>query len=144
AQPTPTNTPTPLPPTATPRPGDTPAPTSAAPTATPDPLAEYTWDDPRQINILLLGIDQRRGETGSFNTDTMIVLSINPVRKTVGMLSIPRDLWVQIPGYQPNRINTANRLGDAGGYPGGGAALAARTVTENLGIQVDKYVLINF
>ena len=52
----------------------------------------------------LLGIDQRRGETGTFNTDTMIVLSINPVRKTVGMLSIPRDLWVQIPGFQPNRI----------------------------------------
>ncbi|MBE2270998.1 MAG: LCP family protein [Anaerolinea sp.] len=114
------------------------------PTATVDPLAGYSWSDPRRINILLMGIDQRRGETGTFRTDTMIVVSVDPVRKTVGMLSIPRDLWVQIPGYQPNRINTANDIGDRDGYPGGGPALAARTVTENLGINVDKYIRINF
>src|SRR5215218_3634922 len=89
AQPTATATPTQAPPTATPRPGDTPVPTNAPPTATIDPLAQYTYDDPRRINILLLGIDQRTGETGTFRTDTMIVFSVDPVRKTVGMLSIP-------------------------------------------------------
>ncbi|MBK8029027.1 MAG: LCP family protein [Chloroflexi bacterium] len=144
--------PTPLPPTATPyslptvtpRPGATLAPTSIAPTATVDVLAEYEWNDPRRFNILLMGIDQRRGETGTFRTDTMMIVSVDPVRKTVGMLSIPRDLWVQIPGYQPSRINTANDIGDRDGYPGGGPALAARTVTENLGIDVDKYIRVNF
>jgi LCP family protein required for cell wall assembly len=71
-------------------------------------------------------------------------VSVDPARKAVGMLSIPRDLWVQIPGYQPGRINTANDIGDRDGYPGGGPALAARTVTENLGISIDNYVRINF
>ncbi|MFN8563961.1 MAG: LCP family protein [Anaerolineae bacterium] len=144
-QPTATPSPTPAPPTATTRPGDTPVPTNPAPTATVDPLASYTWQDPRRMNILLLGIDQRKGETGPFRTDTMIVLSVDPVRKMVSMLSIPRDLWVDIPGYQPNRINNANALGDADEYPGGGGpALAAATVTQNLGIKIDKYLLVNF
>lgn len=161
AQPTPTLTPTALPATATPQatapgayeatleilalPVDAPVSSEAAsPTATLDPLAGYTWNDPRRVNILLLGIDQRTGEEGTFRTDTMILVSIDPVRKTVGMLSIPRDLYVPIPGYREYRINTANSLGDDGGYPGGGPALAARTVTETLGIPVDKYIRINF
>jgi len=143
-QPTATPSPTALPPTATTRPGDTPVPTLPVPTATIDPLAQYVWQDPRRINILLMGIDQRKGETGEFNTDTMIVFSVDPVRKTVGILSIPRDLWVDIPGSQPSRINTADRLGDTSGYPGGGAALAATTITQNIGIKIDKYILINF
>lgn len=116
------------------------------PTATPDSLAAYTWDDPRRINLLLLGIDQRDGvaDEGYYLTDTIIIASIDPVRETVGLLSIPRDLWVQIPGYQYGRINTANQLGDQGAYPGGGPALLSRTITENLGINIDSYVLINF
>src|SRR4051794_1236321 len=78
-QPTQTPSPTPLPPTATTRPGDTPVPTNPPPTATLDPLAGYQWQDPRRINILLMGIDQRKGETGEFNTDTLIVFSVDPV-----------------------------------------------------------------
>lgn len=143
AQPTPTLTPTPAP-TVTPLPGETAVPATPVPEATLDPLASYTWDDPRRVNILLLGIDQRGDEPGPFRTDTMIVVSVDPVRKTAGMLSIPRDLWVTIPGFQPQRINQANALGDANAYPGGGPALAARTVTENIGISVEKYILVNF
>ena len=142
ATPAPTNTP--APPTATTRPGDTPVPTIPVPTATVDPLAQYAWQDPRRTNILLLGIDQRKGETGTFNTDTMMIFSVDPVRKTVGMVSIPRDLWVDIPGSQPSRINTANAVGEINAYPGGGPALSAATVTQNLGVKIDKYVLINF
>lgn len=152
AQPTPTPSLTPVPPTltpipATPLPGITPSPTVAAPilpTPTVDPMAAYTWDDPRRVNILLLGMDQRTGEEGAFRTDTIMIVSVDPVRRTAGILSVPRDLWVPIPGYQPGRINTANYLGDSGGYPGGGPALAARTITENLGVEIDKYIRINF
>ncbi len=144
AQPTATPSPTALPPTATTRPGDTPVPTQPGPTATVDPLGDYAITDPRRINILLMGIDQRKGETGEFNTDTMIVFSVDPVRKSVGMLSIPRDLLVDIPGSTSSRINTAERIGELNQYPGGGGALAARTVTETIGIPIDKYVLINF
>ncbi len=121
-----------------------------APTAVPtiDPAANLPRiTDPRQIRILLLGIDQRSdtGEAGPFRTDTMILMNIDPVRKTVGVLSLPRDLWVDIPNFDPGRINVANFLGDANAYPGGGGpALAMETVSTNFGVRVDKYLLINF
>jgi LCP family protein required for cell wall assembly len=114
-----------------------------------DPLADYQWNDPRQVRILLLGIDQRTGvddDEKYFRTDTMMVVNIDPVRETIGVLSIPRDLWVDIPdGGPPARINTANSRGDSGNYPGGGGpALAMETVQNNLGLRVDNYLLINF
>lgn len=104
------------------------------------------WDDPRRVTILLLGIDQRAGESGSFPTDTMILVSLDPVGKTAAILSIPRDLWVEIPGIsQPGRINTANILGDEINYPGGGGPmLASKTVERTLGVRVDYFMLINF
>ena len=103
--------------------------------------------DPRQIQILLLGIDQRSAtdDPGPFRTDTMMLISVNPARKTVGVLSLPRDLWVDIPGFEPGRINTANFIGDGNAYPGGGGpALAMETVAANFGVPVDKYLLVNF
>lgn len=98
-----------------------------------------------RINILLLGIDQREIETGPCRTDTMIVFSIDPESKTASMLSIPRDLWVTIPDYnEHNRINAAHLFGDARDYPGGGPALAKKTVQYTLGIPIHNYVRINF
>ena len=148
-QPTATPTVTPLLPTATPLPGEAAEATAdvqalSVPEATVDPLAAYTWNDPRVTNILLLGIDQRQGEQGPFHTDTIMVASIDPVRKTVGIVSIPRDLYVSIPGFVSDRINNANFLGDANGYPGGGPALAAETVKQVIGVDIDYYVRINF
>lgn len=103
---------------------------------------------PRKITVLLMGIDQRSAvesaDTEYFRTDTMIVVQIDPIRRTAGMLSIPRDLYVPIPGFAESRINTANVLGDSGGYPGGGPALVMKTIEENLGLTVDYYVLVNF
>jgi LCP family protein required for cell wall assembly len=109
-------------------------------------VAVAPWQDPRRVSILLLGIDQRAGETGTFATDTIILLSLDPVGKTGALLSIPRDLWVQMPGLnQPGRINTANIIGDDINYPGGGGpAYAARVVEKELGITIQHYVLINF
>jgi polyisoprenyl-teichoic acid--peptidoglycan teichoic acid transferase len=98
-----------------------------------------------RINILLLGIDRREIEQGPCRTDTMIVLSVDPETKTAAMLSIPRDLWVLIPDYnENNRINSAHLLGDARDYPGGGPALAMKTVQYTLGIPIHNYVRINF
>jgi LCP family protein required for cell wall assembly len=102
-------------------------------------------DDPTRVTILLLGIDQRQGEKGPFLTDTMMVLSIDPVRKTSAMLSIPRDIYLTIPmTNQAGRINTANVIGEQINYPGGGPALAARTVQSLIGAPIQHYVLINF
>ncbi len=121
------------------------------PSATPLPtVAALPSDlppvDPRALTILLLGIDQRRAmqDDGPFRTDTMILLHVNPARQTVGVLSLPRDLWVRIPGFGEARINTANFKGDAAAYPGGGPALAMATIYENFGLRVDKYLLVNF
>ncbi len=130
----------------------TPAPqTVLAPTATPlTAVAALPTSlppvDPRAITILLLGIDQRRAmqDDGPFRTDTMMLLHVNPARRTVGVLSLPRDLWVSIPGFGQARINTANFKGDAAAYPGGGPALAMATIYENFGLRVDKYLLVNF
>src|SRR5262245_61369156 len=120
---------------------------TTVPAPTLDPAANYRPTDPRRINILLMGIDQRRQmdeNSLTAHTDTITVLSVNPVRKTVGLLSIPRDLWVPIPGSQPQRINTAFAVGNSNGYPGGGAALLAETIQQNIGIDTSYYVLINF
>jgi LCP family protein required for cell wall assembly len=97
-----------------------------------------------RVNILLLGTDKRAGETGPSRTDTMIVLTVDSRTKTGGMLSIPRDLWVSIPGNSEGRINTAHFIGDRDRYPGGGPALAKKTVQYTLGVPIHYYVRVNF
>jgi LCP family protein required for cell wall assembly len=74
----------------------------------------------------------------------MILLTVDPVNRTAGMLSIPRDLWVNIPGFEYGRINTAYMLGEANKLPGGGPQLAAETVEELLGVKIDYYAQIDF
>jgi len=102
------------------------------------------WEGTERVNVLVMGIDQREQEQGPWRTDTMLVLTIDPVTLTGGMLSIPRDLWVPIPGYEEGRINTAHYLGDVYDYPGGGPALAAKTVQYNLGVPIHHYARFNF
>ena len=92
---------------------------------------------------MLLGVDRLPGQV-DWRTDTMIYVRIDPATKVVGMLSIPRDLWVYIPGHGYNRLNTADYLGEGQGYPGGGPALLNETLLHNLGIGFDHYVRVNF
>ncbi len=102
------------------------------------------WEGTERVNILVMGIDQREHEQGPWRTDTMLVLTIDPATMSGGMLSIPRDLWVPIPGYEEGRINTAHYIGELDDYPGGGSALAAKTVQYNLGVPIHHYVRVNF
>ncbi len=87
-----------------------------------------------QINILLLGSDQRPSE-GGFRTDTIILLSIDPGRQSVHMTSFPRDLYVYIPGWTMQRINTAMAWG--------GFEALAQTFEYNFGVRPQHYVRIN-
>ncbi len=114
------------------------------PTATPLPPPEIAQESvpiqplelPKdQVNILLLGSDARPGAR-IFRTDTIILASLNPSKGTVSLLSFPRDLYIHIPGWGDDRINTA---WVRGGYP----KLVA-TLEHNFGIRPDYYVLINF
>ena len=109
-----------------------------------DPLSLPRWKGVERVNILVMGIDQRDYEEGPWRTDTMIVLTLDPVTLTGGMVSIPRDLWVPIPGFEEARINTAHYFGDVYDYPGGGPALAVETVEYNLGVPIHYYVRANF
>ncbi len=102
------------------------------------------WSGAERVSILLLGIDQRCEEDGPTHTDSIMVLTIDPVGREASLLSIPRDLWVDIPDFWADRINQANYLGETYEYPGGGPALAMRTVENLLGVPIDYYVAVNF
>jgi LCP family protein required for cell wall assembly len=98
---------------------------------------------PERTHLLLLGLDRRPGETGPSRTDTMILANVDPARPYVGMLSIPRDLWVSIPGRGENRINTAHFFAEAA-QAGAGPQAALQTVSANFGVPVDRYLRIDF
>ncbi len=94
------------------------------------------------VNFLLIGSDKRPG--GSFRTDTMVVAILRPNEGQVSLISIPRDLWVSIPGWENQRINTAYQHGISVGYPGGGPGLLKDTIFYNLGIRIDHTAMVEF
>ncbi len=103
------------------------------------------WSGAAHISILMLGIDERESQSGPWRTDTMIAVTIDPVALTAAGLSIPRDLWVTLPGLEiSGKINTAHFFGDAEEYPGGGPALAQATVQSTLDVSLQYYVRVNF
>ena len=104
------------------------------------------WDGASRVTVLIIGLDFRDWEAGigAPRSDTLMVLTIDPQTKTAGMLSIPRDLWVNIPDFNYNRINTAYSLGESWKLPGGGPGLAVKTVEEFLGISIQYYAQIDF
>ncbi len=108
--------------------------------------AAHPWDGKSQINVLVLGVDDRLYESagGPSRTDTIIVATMNPEKNTAGMLSLPRDLWVEVPGFGENKINQAYFYGESSALRGGGAGLAMETVEDFLDVQIPYYVQINF
>ena len=94
------------------------------------------------VNFLLIGSDRRPG--GSFRTDTMVIAILRPNEGQVSLISIPRDLWVFIPGWENQRINTAYQHGISVDYPGGGPGLLKDTILYNLGIRIDHTAMVEF
>jgi len=137
-----TNQPTPVAtlPGATPL-AKTPTPTVSAPAVQLPPA----WDGASRVTVLILGLRGGENNQGCPDcTDTMLLLTIDPVSKTAGMLSIPRDMWVNIPGFSYNRINAAYNTGELYKLPGGGPGLTIKTVEEFLGIPIQYYAQIDF
>jgi LCP family protein required for cell wall assembly len=124
---------------ATPLPGETAVPVVVEETPVP-------WNGSDRVTVLVMGLDYRDWEsgTGAPRTDSMMLVTVDPVAHTAGMMSIPRDLWVEIPGFEHNRINTAYFLGESYNLPGGGPALAMKTVENLLGVPVQYYAVIEF
>ena len=104
------------------------------------------WDGASRINIAFFGLrgDDGQGEGCPTCTDTIMVLTVDPVTKTAGMLSIPRDMWVNIPSAGYSRINTAWAIGENAKLPGGGPALAMQTVSQFIGVPIHYYVQVDF
>lgn len=112
----------------------------AAAVVTPEP-----WDGASRVTILLMGLDYNDWRAGTTpHSDTMMLLTIDPVHKTAAMLSIPRDMWVNIPGFDYGRINESYFNGEAYKLPGGGAELARQTVEQFIGVPVQYYAVIDF
>lgn len=97
---------------------------------------------PIRANVLLLGTDRTEG-VNIGRSDTIILTSIVPLKPDVVMLSIPRDLWVTIPGVGEDRINTAHFYAEAN-QPGSGPQAALDTIRANFGVRVSRYIAINF
>ncbi|MBX3080880.1 MAG: LCP family protein [Anaerolineae bacterium] len=117
-------------------------------TPAPTPTTDFkitAWDGQKRYTILIMGLDKRPGEEGTgFRTDSMILVSINPATKQVGMLSIPRDIFVPIPGDpEMQQINRVYVLGELD-RPGGGPRKLMDTLQYNLGMKIDSYVAVTF
>jgi LCP family protein required for cell wall assembly len=96
-----------------------------------DPLPGST----QPFTVLLMGSDDdAKFAPDRFNTQSMILVRIDPNSKRASMLSIPRDLWVPIPGHGTGKISTAFQIG--------GPQLAIRAVETNFRVHVDDYVWI--
>ncbi len=125
---------------------DKPDSTSTPESTAPEEIEYPTWDGASRINILFIGL--RGGDPTEadcpFCTDTLILLTVDPITKTAGMLSIPRDMWVNIPGFGYSRINTAWSLGRGSKLPGGGPRLTMKTISHFIGVPVDYYVQVDF
>lgn len=117
---------------------------SGGPSGQEQPVSLPDWNGQERLNILLLGIDQREAERGKpSRTDTMIVLTIDPIAKTATLLSIPRDLWVVVPGQGEDKINTAHFYGEWQ-RPGSGPPLAKKTVETAFGVRIHYYARVDF
>ena len=94
------------------------------------------WSGTERLNVLLLGTDVRGQGSTTRNTDTMIVLSLDPLNTTAAMLSLPRDIYIDHPGLLVDKINAA--------YAFGGPDLARRVVEDLLGIRLHGYAVLDF
>jgi polyisoprenyl-teichoic acid--peptidoglycan teichoic acid transferase len=117
------------------------------PGSTPVSVIPRPQPQTEPVTILLLGLDRRPDDTTPPRTDTMILVRVDPITKKVGMLSIPRDLWVTIPGLNEatkDRINAAYGYGEDNHIPGGGPAMAKAAIKYNFGINVDYFAEVDF
>ena len=126
--------------------GDEQSPVSQTPFDTPVPVIEPLpmWLGTDRLNVLVMGLDQRPGSALPGRADVIMIVSVDPVQRKAALISIPRDLWVEIPGHGENRINSAYFYGELDGTQGAGPGLTMRTIEHNLGLTIDYYARLDF
>ena len=114
-------------------------------TSAPEIQLPPPWDGASRVTLLVVGL---RGGADTNDcplcTDTLILMTIDPVSKTAGILSLPRDMWVNIPGFGYGKINSAYTLGELYKLPGGGPGLTIQTVENFVGIPIQYYAQVDF
>lgn len=95
------------------------------------------------MTVLLLGVDARPGEGFRARSDALMLVRLDPQQGQATLLSMPRDMWVSIPGYGQGKVNGAFFYGESG-QAGTGMALAKQTIGGAFGVQVDHAVVIDF
>lgn len=108
----------------------------------PNPVPLVNTDADAIINFLLLGSDTAN-PSNSGRTDVILVVSVNETQNAVALLSVPRDLYVFIPGWKMQRVNTAYAYGE-NTEPGQGASTLIETLRFNLGLNIDYYARVDF
>lgn len=107
-------------------------------------------NDNGRVNIMLVGYSKDDpGHQGAELTDSILILSLSTEKKTGYMLSVPRDLYIEIPGYGTARINEAYQAGEKAqfkenGYPDGGVGLLQKTISEKFDIELHYFALIDY
>ncbi len=141
----------PLPPTPTAvvevlPPPPTALPGQPTPTTRPSPTPDHVRELPAgRFNILVMGTDKRPQDTDHYaRSDSIVLVNVDVISRTVRLMSVPRDLVVDIPGYGSNKVNAAYLFGEYYKEPGGGPALSLRTLSKFFNVPIDYYVTLNF
>ncbi|MFQ3565620.1 MAG: LCP family protein [Aggregatilineales bacterium] len=106
-------------------------------------LVAYLLLPPPSLSVMVLGLDARPNEGFMARADTIMLISVQPRVQRVSLLSIPRDLFFEVPGYGYQRINAVHMLGEVEGE-GRGPALVAQAIERGFGFSPDRYVRLNF
>lgn len=102
----------------------------------------YVIFPPAPTDIVILGVDARPGQGYLTRTDSVMILNVSPVND-VSLLSIPRDVFIQVPDYGEQRINTINMLGEQEEV-GGGLRLIKASLDESFSIEIENYIRLDF
>lgn len=134
--------------TAAPAPTVTAAPTDTATITPPTTPVTVTLDGQlplsHTLNILVLGSD-RLPNTPNWRTDVMMIVALDFEQERVGVISIPRDVYVNpIPNHQPNKMNVLDYLGERDEPNGGGPKLLKSIIQERMGIPIHHYLRFDF
>ena len=101
-----------------------------------DPASPSEVPETGTLDYVLLGSDSRETDPGEGRSDSIMVVHLNKARDKAYIISFPRDMYVEIPGYGKNKINAA--------YSYGGAQLTVKTLQNLMGVKMDHVVLIDF
>jgi LCP family protein required for cell wall assembly len=106
-------------------------------------LVIYLLFPPPHVDMVVMGLDSRAQQGTVSRSDSIMLVGIDPARLRVSLMSIPRDLYIEVPSYGLQPINTINMLGEMEDA-GSGTTLLSRSIENNFGVTVERYLRMDF